>query len=531
MPAEALKLAPPPARAEIEADQEGTLTRRASLNLLQSLLDYSAKLGIGLLVVPIMVTGLGRGLFGIWEMLGRWVGYMDSTDGRASQALRLVISNQRSVDEPAAKRRWVGSALVVWLLFLPVWIALGALLIWLAPTITKVPAALQSTVRVACALMTAGVLLGGLASLPESVLRGMNLGYKRMGLQAGLSLLGGALLAGAVYGGFGLLGVAACGIVVAGLTGLCFWVVARRQVPWFGIERPRRAEVDSLLRMSLWIAAGDLVSKVLLASDVLVLGLVLSPSAVTTYVLTGYAARLAANLHTLASDAAIPGLAGVIGEKNFERAALLRREMLAITVLFGTATGSTILLWNRSFVHLWVGAENYAGLGTDLLLVVLAVQTAFIRCDAYLIDAALQPGRRVRVSAVAGATALVLSLILARWAGMVGLCLGIIAGRAIQSVWYPVLVQGCLRRAPGLSGKWLARPLVFMGLVFAASAYVGQHILVRHWSLWALAVLSSVALILGTALTVSLPADLQAAVLARIDEMTRRLGITHSGRS
>lgn len=530
MPAEALKISRPTAPRELESAREGALTRRATLNLLQSLLDYSAKLVIGLLVVPILVSGLGRGLFGIWEMLGRWVGYMDSNEGRASQALRLVISNQRAVDDPAAKRRWVGSALVVWLLFLPVWLGLGALLIWLSPTITKVSPELRSTVRIACALLTAGVLLGGLTSLPESVLRGMNLGYKRMGLQAGLSLLGGVLLAGAVYGGFGLVGVAAIGIVVAGLTGLCFWTVARHQLPWFGIDRPRRAEVGTILSMSLWIVGGDLVSKVLMASDVLVLGLVLTPSAVTTYVLTGYGARLAANLHTLASDSAIPGLAGVIGQKDFERVALIRREIQAITVLFGTAAGAAILLWNRSFVHLWVGAENYAGPWTNLLLVVIAVQTAFIRCDAYLIDAALQPERRVRVSAVSGAAVLLLSLILTRWGGMVGLCLGIITGRAIQSVWYPVLVQGCLGGSPKLSAKWLVRPFFFMGLVFAASTYAGQHILVRHWTLWALGVLLSVILAVGIALALILPADLQAAVIARVKEMTRRLGITRPGR-
>jgi O-antigen/teichoic acid export membrane protein len=476
-----------------------------------------------------MVSGLGRGLFGVWEMLGRWGGYMDSTEGRASQALRLVISNQRSVDDPAAKRRWVGSALVVWLMFLPVWIAVGAVLVWLSPMITKVTPALYSTVRLACALMAAGVLLGGLASLPESVLRGMNLGYKRMGLQAGVSLVGGALLAGTVFAGFGLVGVAASGVVVAALTGLCFWVVVRRQVPWFGVERPGPAEVGTLLQMSLWIVGGDLVSKVLLASDVLVLGLVLSPSAVTTYVLTGYGARLAANLHTLASDSAMPGIAGVIGEKDFERAALLRREMLAITMLFGAAAGSTILLWNRSFVHLWVGSENYAGPWTDILLVVIAVQTASIRCDSYLIDAALQPGRRVRVSAVAGLAVVVLSLILTYWAGMVGLCPGIIAGRAIQSIWYPVLVQGCIGRAPARS-TWLARSLFFMGLLFAGSAYAGQHILAGHWATWTLAVLLSVPLVICIALISILPPDLQAAVLARTREMTSRLGMTRSGR-
>jgi hypothetical protein len=176
-----------------------------------------------------------------------------------------------------------------------------------------------------------------------------------------------------------------------------------------------------------------------------------------------------------------------------------------------------------------VGSENYAGPWTDLLLVVIAVQTAAIRCDAYLIDAALQPGRRVRVSAVAGIAALLLSLILTQWAGMVGLCLGIIAGRAIQSVWYPMLVQGCIGRAPGRA-TWLTRSLFFMGLLFAGSAYAGQHILVDHWTVWALAVLSGVPLILGISLVLILPADLRTAVLARVQEMTSRLGITRSGR-
>jgi hypothetical protein len=100
---------------------EGSLTWRASLNLLQSVLDYSAKLGVGLVVVPILVSGLGRTVFGVWEMLGRLMGYLESTDGRPTQALRLVISNLQSQRDPHVKRRWIGAALMVWLCFLPLW--------------------------------------------------------------------------------------------------------------------------------------------------------------------------------------------------------------------------------------------------------------------------------------------------------------------------------------------------------------------------------------------------------------------------
>jgi O-antigen/teichoic acid export membrane protein len=175
--------------------------------------------------------------------------------------------------------------------------------------------------------------------------------------------------------------VAAAGIVLASLTALCFFALVRRQVPWFGVERPRPAEINALLTMSVWIAAGDLVAKLLLASDVLVLGMILSATSVTTYVLTGYAARLAVNLYSLAADAAMPGIAGIIGAQSYSRAALLRRELLAVTCVFVAAAGATMLLWNRSFVQLWVGSENYGGAWTNLLLVLIAVQTAFIRPD------------------------------------------------------------------------------------------------------------------------------------------------------
>ncbi|HEU4681751.1 MAG TPA: hypothetical protein VFS51_08400 [Gemmatimonadales bacterium] len=507
---------------ELNVSPERGLTRRASLNVVQSLLDYSIKLGVGLLVVPILVSGLGRTLFGVWEMLSRLVGYLEPSDGRSTEALRLVISNQQFSDDRAAKRRWIGSALTVWVCFLPVWITVGALLIWLTPTVTKVPPELHTTVRVACALMMGTVLLGSLGTLPESVLRGVNLGYKRMGLQAGLSVVGGALLAGAVYAGGGLIGVTAAALVVAALTALLFMALVRRQVPWFGVERPRRAEVGSLLHMSIWLALGDVVSK-LLGSDVLVLGMVLSASAVTTYVLTGYAGRLAINLHSLAAEAVMPGIAGVIGEKDFERAALLRRELLAVTAIFASVVGATVLLWNRSFIHLWVGPENYAGTWSNLLLVLISVQSSFIRCDAYLIDAALQPARRVRVGLAAGTVTLGLSLLLTQWAGIVGLCIGILTGRAIQTIGYPLMVRGCLGGASGLSLAWLARPLFVMGLLFSAAAYLGQHLLVDNWLTWATAVAVTLLLVLAIALALSLPPSLRAAVLARMSEMARRL--------
>src|SRR6266704_2475247 len=158
-----------PARARPRAATN--LTQRASLNVVASLLDYGAKIAVNFLVIPILVTGLGRSLYGVWEMLGRLVGYLTAGDGRPTQALRLVVATMQASDDDAAKRRYVGAAFVVWILFLPVILAAGAVLVWAAPTITKAPLELQAPVRLGVALLVGGLLFANLASLPESVLR------------------------------------------------------------------------------------------------------------------------------------------------------------------------------------------------------------------------------------------------------------------------------------------------------------------------------------------------------------------------
>jgi len=493
-----------------------SLTRRASLNVAASLLDYSAKVAVGFVVVPILVTGLGRSLYGVWEMLGRLVGYMSAGDGRPTQAVRLVVSNLQASSDDGLKRRYVGSAFVVWLLFLPVSLAAGAVLIWLAPVITKLPPAQHSMVRATCALLVVALLLANLASLPESVLRGMNLGYKRMGLQAFLEVVGGALMAGAVYVGLGLVGAAGSQIVFFTLIGLCFWLVSKKYVAWFGVERPRRAEVRGLLALSGWYAAGEVITKLLLASDALILGMVVSPAAVTSYVLTGYAARLAVNLHTFGAGGAIPGVGGVIGQRQYDKATRLRRELLALTWLFATAVGSTILLWNRSFLGLWVGPENYAGTWVNLLSVFIMAQTGFIRSDAFIIDAALQPRRRVAVTALSAALTIGLGTVLTMQFGMIGLCIGVLAGRLIQSVAYPRLVHACLGAAPRESRGAILRPLIVMSLLFTACAYLGDRLVARHWLVWGAGVAGSFVVVLPAALAAGLPPDLRRAVIARI---------------
>jgi O-antigen/teichoic acid export membrane protein len=500
------------------------LTRRASLTALASLLDYGVKAAVSLVVTPILVGGLGRTLYGVWEMLGRLIGYMTATDGRPTEALRLVISQQQHA-EAGTNRRSIGAAFVVWLLLIPLVAVVGGVLSWFAPTLTHAPAESATDVRIACALLVISFLFTGLAAIPESVLRGMNLGYKRMGLQASLSVVAGALAAWAVHDGFGLPGIGVSQIVRAILVGVFFWVLVRRYVPWFKVARPTRTDIKKLLSMSVWLSVGELVAKLLLASDVLILGAVVSPAAVTTFVLTGYAARTGLGIFVFTAGSAMPGMGGVLGKGQIHRAVQLRRELLTLTWLFVTVVGATILIWNRSFLHLWVGSRNYAGPWVDLLIVMVVGQTAFIRTDSYIIDAALRPKGRVVVGAITVVATLALGITLTKAFGILGLSLGMLMGRAIQSVSYPLIVRSCLNHPERTATHRLmaVRMAITTALLFAAASMLGRRFQAPNFPVWFGAVVLTLLVCFGITLGLGLGSADRQVVIGRFRTMVQGL--------
>jgi O-antigen/teichoic acid export membrane protein len=496
-----------------------SLTQRASFTAVASLIDYATKIGVALVVTPILVGGLGRSLYGVWEILIRLVAYMSATDGRPASALRLIVARDQGVADPAVQRRHVGSALAVWSIFVPIVVVAGGMLTWFAPMITKVGPESYASVRVACALLVASFVAMNLAAVPESALRGMNLGYRQMGLQSAVTIAGGLLMAGAVATGLGLAGLAAAQVALAVLTGLTFLLLARRHVRWFGAERPLPGEVRGMLGVSAWLAVGDLVTKLLLASDVIILGMVLAPGAVTTYTLTGYAAKTGVGILSFTVGAAMPGLGGLIGRAERDRAAALRSEILDLIWVLVVAVGATILVWNEGFVRLWVGPVNYAGPLVNLLIVLIAAQTAFIRTDAYILDAALRPRARVAVSAAAAATTIVLAVIGVRLLGLPGLCLGVIGGRAIQSVVFPILVRRCLTSAgepPSPRSTWRpARPAAAAIVILGTATVLGERVAPATWPAWSIGMATSFVIFLAITYRLGLPAARRAALRER----------------
>jgi O-antigen/teichoic acid export membrane protein len=460
-----------------------TLSRKASLTTVASTLDYVARIGVQFAINPLLVGALGSYLYGAWRVLFSLNGYLWAASGRSAQALTWVLAHHRNSLTGEEKRQYVGSAVMVWFIFLPVLALIGGLGAWFAPILLDSPPRHVWGVRFAAALLTADAIALTLLSIPRSALQGENLGYKRMGLSTLLILLGGVFTAVAVLFDTGIAGVSGAHAAGTIVTGLLFWRVAKRHLPWFGLARPARASVRWFLGLSGWFTGWKLVYELMTAGDVLALGLFGSVELVTVYTLTKFVAQSLIPLIAVVFEGASPGLGALIGSGDTDRGIKVRNEIMSFTWLLCTALGASLLVWNPSFVGMWVGERFYAGSIPMLLIVLLVMQFAFLGNDARFIDLTLKVRAKVVLGAISATLSIALAAVLVTTSEdkITGMVLGIIAGRSILTVAYPWLIGRLLGHSLVAQIRGLPRPAVVTAALFGGALWLGENVAVDSW--------------------------------------------------
>jgi O-antigen/teichoic acid export membrane protein len=500
-----------------------TLTGRASLNAIAGLIDYLAQIVVGLVVTPFLVRGLGSFTYGVWQVLQRLLGHAAVTTGRPGEALKWVIAHEQSSDDYAEKRRQVGSAIVVWFLFLPVLLSLGGLFSWFIPLWLHVPDSSVGSVRLASWLVVLTFVVISLAYLPQSVLAGENLGYKRIGLSAAVVVLGGGLTIAALALHTGIVGVAVAGLLTTFVTGAVYLYIVRSQVGWFGVARPRRSAVRRFLGLSGWFMLWNLVMQLMQGADVIVLGLAGSATLAAGYALTRYVPDAVTSVAAAVIFAVMPGLGGLIGAGERERAVGIRNEMMTITWLVTAAAGATILVWERCFLKLWVGPRYYPGMSTMLLIVIMVLQFAVIRTDSNIIDLTLVLRDKVLLGLLSACASVGLAVGAFVWlgAGIAGVVAGFIAGRMILTVAYPLLIGRLLEIAPRRQLLSALRPAAVTVLLFALAAYLGRAVDVSSWVSFAAGAVVTGAVCLAGAYLAGLPPAQRRRLRVRVRRVVR----------
>jgi len=457
------------------------LTQKASLNAIAQFIDYGARIVVTLVLTPILVTGLGTSSFGVWQILRKSSGILSVADGRPSQSLKWIIANLQGKKDRNKKQRSVGSAIIVWGFFLPILTLLGVVFVWASPLITGVSPNEVLVVKFTAALLVVKILLLGLVGIPEAILRGSNLGYKRMGIVALITCLEGGGMAYVVLIGGGMTWLAGLQVTMSILTGILFFQVTRHSVNWFGCARPSKQEVKKFFKFNGWFLGWSIISRLLDSIDIILIGIILSATYVTQYTLTGYGPLMAFGVILILTGSVMPGLGGLIGLKEYGRVDKLRKELTTYTWLLTTTCASVILLLNPSFVNLWVGEQQYAGQEVNLLLVVLLFQKIFIQNNARIIDLTLDLRAKVLMGSIALLLSITASTILLYQYGMIGVCIGMILGQLTLSIAYSITINNLLKVSYANNVVENAKTILFATTIVISSSYFGEKITIESY--------------------------------------------------
>ena len=416
------------------------------LNALALHANFFILAAIGLVVNPLMVRSLGAQDFGTWKACLKILDLSSVADGRATQALKWIVAHRSEQADDDRKRRDVGAALAIWLLWMPLLIgALAIVIIALPRLINGISDAELPTVRLAAGFLGLNLVLTALLGLPDAVLVGTNQGYRTAVVATTFLVLSNLAMLITAYQGAGLVGLGLVALTSSLLTGLTNLTIARRRVPWWGIGRPNWDDVRGMLGFSNWTLGWSLVQTLLLSSEVLLIGYLSGPVDVSRYTFTSYIAQFTISVCLIPGSAVAPRLGALIGAGDTAGAARLYGQAREILLAVVVICGSAIVVSNRLFVELWAGPSFYIGDMTNLAIVVALFQLAVIRFEAQVQDVGLKIGRKVLWGSAGVLTSFVLAAVAYRLTGNIAaMILGQILGRLPLNFIFPMQVQALM---------------------------------------------------------------------------------------
>jgi len=505
--------------------QDNNLTRKAFLNSIASGLDYAAKIIVTFFLTPFMVSGLGDYFYGTWQFLLRIVGYMSPASGRPTQALKFILAKNQNSNDFEIKRSYVGSTFEVLAIFSPLLIIPGMLVAWFIPLWLKTPIESIWIVRITCALLVINLILVTLLAIPQAIMEGENKSYKRMGLATLLVFIGGALTWLALFFQTGIIGIASAAITLSLFQLLFYFSLVRKYCQWYGVSKADKKKVQEFLKLSGWFMAWNLIIQFMVSSDVIILGLVNSVESVTYYTISKYAPETMVTLISMMVIGVLPGLGGIIGLGDLEKARQVRKEIMLISWLIVNVLGTGILIWNRTFITIWVGNEYYVGVLTNLLIIVSVFQFIIIRNDANVIDLTLQLKQKVIIGGISVFLSVTSAIAIVKLfkLGIIGVIIGIMIGRLILSFSYPKLVGRILSISIKDQLISIIRPALVTIFLFLFACLFEKFIPSQNWhgfSGWILLATSAILtaiILLGLSFYLGLSKIQQKIVLTRLE--------------
>lgn len=456
------------------------LKYKAFLNSVTTIIDFSARLAVTFFVTPFILKGLGNSLYGTWKVLPQIIGYANLADLKSTESLKWIIAKERSKLDLDELRKYVTSTIVVLGLNLPILLLLSTFLVWYSPFIVGIEFEYHGLIRLTASLMFFDFLIQKFFAIVEAVLRGMNIGFKGIGVKSLVIIISGFFQYLVIILEYGLVALAAVQIFSTILTGYIIFNIVKRNVSWFGLGRYDKKKAIQILKHSGWYSVYGGIEMAIENSDKILLSYLLGPIFVTKYVITEFLIKSVQSIINNATLGIMPGMSLLVGEKRNESFIEYRNLVMQLTWLLIVSLGAVVIIFNESFISLWVGSDNFAGKTVNFLILIIVSQYLFVKNDAFFVVSVLETRKISLIGFGAVTLSIFFSYFLIIELQIIGLCIGIILGRIILSIYYPLVLKGILQTSNNIN-FFTIRMFLASVIIWSLAYYFNNYIYISEW--------------------------------------------------
>lgn len=363
---------------------------RVRLNTAFYYLQFAVTSLCTIAVAPLLSNALGAASFGLLKMCQRLVDLASFADGRAAQSLKtsLAMDIGRHAHHHQLQQL-LGAAFHTSLRFIPLFFVVavaGAVVMAASQTEPMAATELHAMLWVV-GLLSLAVVLQPLLHIPDAALMAGGWSYRSSMVQIVIALLGAAAYAAVAAFDAGVRWAATVSVCMVLIGAWIMTWVARSTFHWYSIRRANAQQRQLFLGNAHRVLAWSAAEKLVLVSDVLLVGAFCGTSAVTTFTFSSYTFQLGLVVCLLGTSAMTPFITQSIGagDRQLTHDLVLRARRKVVMV--GVVGALAIFFGNQLFVGLWAGEANHGGRVLDALLALLLLQLSFIRAEGQFLDA------------------------------------------------------------------------------------------------------------------------------------------------
>jgi O-antigen/teichoic acid export membrane protein len=405
-------------------------------NVFSNWASYLVTAVVGFSLSPFILHRLGNTGYGLWTLVLSLTGYFGLLDlGIRSSVGRFVVRYVTLHDEENVNRT-VSSAFAI--------LACAGALALLVTTVLvayffgsfHVEPQYQESGKLA--LWITGINMACI--LPLSVFSSVLIALERYDILSGVTMLmelvRAALVVACLRNGYGLVGLAfvALFITAAQYSAMAILVKSLYRPLRLGLRFVDRETIQGLFGFGIYRFLWIISNQVIFYSDSIVIGVFLGASAITPFAIAGSLINYGRNIVSLATDTCYPSAIRMDASKDLaglQRLLIMGTRMtllLALPICFG------FVFLGRQFITLWMG-NAYASSAVFLTVLALAQFSAMPQYVSVNVLSGMAKHRTLAYLVFAeGLANLILSIILVRKIGLVGVAWGTVIPNLISTM-------------------------------------------------------------------------------------------------